>query len=381
MKSIWIKIFQAGKQTDSSGRSKEWTEADLDSIVEKYNSKSPKEYAPLIMGDHEKSYVDSDGKTQIKAAHGYVEELKRDGEFLMANVLPSKELVEAVRNNNYKQLSIGLSDGMLDHIAILGKVKPAVKGLPLLEFSEQLKEDVSEVTQRFQEISETIAKGEAETVNEDGVEAENTPEAGTDNNTDSNYEEPTPNNPQENQMIPPQLQGLHDALIEYVKAQLGDETATVVAAGFVESLQKYTPPAPVAPQVPQQAPAAPQQPAAPQPQPQFTEQEKQRMDRLTRLERENFTLKVKEKLNGPEYTGRLTPAQKEKAVAMFIKMNEANGGNFSEATMDETLDEFLKSLPEHNLNEKSEADAQEYVEKEKSLAKAIEEYNKEKGFD
>lgn len=123
----WIEVFRAGNQTSSSGYTKEWTKADLETIVKNYDSKNHE--APLVIG-HPK---DND------PAYGWVESLKTDGKILYAKfkqVVP--EFVEAVKKGLFKKRSISLyGDLTLRHIGFLGAVPPAVKGLADIKFNSE----------------------------------------------------------------------------------------------------------------------------------------------------------------------------------------------------------------------------------------------------
>lgn len=122
----WFAIFKTGKHTDSSGIEKQWTEKDLDKIVETYDPK--KHEAPIVIG-HPKSNA---------PAFGWIEKLKRVGDTLYA--LPKQlanEFVEMVNKGLFKKRSISLyPDGSLRHIGFLGAQPPAVKGLPDVEFKD-----------------------------------------------------------------------------------------------------------------------------------------------------------------------------------------------------------------------------------------------------
>lgn len=122
----WFAIFKAGKHTDSSGNTKEWTEADLDKIVENYDPN--KHEAPIVIG-HPKSNA---------PAYGWIESLKRVGDTLYAKakqLVP--EFVEMVNKGLFKKRSISLyPDGTLRHVGFLGSVPPAIKGLPDVEFKD-----------------------------------------------------------------------------------------------------------------------------------------------------------------------------------------------------------------------------------------------------
>lgn len=125
-KMKWFAIFKTGKHTDSNGITKEWTEADIDNIVNNYDPS--KHEAPIVIG-HPKNN---------SPAFGWVEKLKRVGDTLYA--LPkqlAKEFVEMVNKGLFKKRSISLyPDGTLRHVGFLGATPPAVKGLPDVEFKD-----------------------------------------------------------------------------------------------------------------------------------------------------------------------------------------------------------------------------------------------------
>ncbi len=121
-----IEIFKTGTHTESNGKERTWTEADLDAIASKYK---PEEHeAPVVIG-HPKDNA---------PAFGWVESVKRDGQTLYANLkglVP--EFVEAVKKGLYKKRSISLYPDMtLRHVGFLGAMPPAVKGLADVQFSE-----------------------------------------------------------------------------------------------------------------------------------------------------------------------------------------------------------------------------------------------------
>lgn len=128
-KEIWIECFRTGSQTDSAGNTKDWTEADLDNIVDKYNNQADEERheAPIVLG-HPKT---------DDPAFGWVEELKREGNLLFAKLKDlSKDFVQKVRDGQYKKRSISLySNMLLKHIGFLGATPPAVKGLADPDFN------------------------------------------------------------------------------------------------------------------------------------------------------------------------------------------------------------------------------------------------------
>lgn len=125
----WFEVFRAGKQTDSKGREKEFTEADLDSIVANHNADDP---APLVVG-HPKTN---------DPAYGWTDELKREGDTLFAKAKDVvSEFESAVQQRLYRKRSVSINpDGnggyKLRHIGFLGAMPPAVSGLADMPFSE-----------------------------------------------------------------------------------------------------------------------------------------------------------------------------------------------------------------------------------------------------
>ena len=127
MNEKWVEVFKTGTHTDSSGNTKEWTEKDIDKIVSSYAAR--KVDAPAVIG-HPKSN---------SPAYGWVMELKRDGNKLLAKVKPTvKEFVGWVNKKLYKYVSIALRpDLSLRHVGFLGGAPPAVTGLKVPEFAEE----------------------------------------------------------------------------------------------------------------------------------------------------------------------------------------------------------------------------------------------------
>jgi hypothetical protein len=153
----FIEIFKTGTHTDSAGREREWTERDLDKIVEKYNSQKEHE-APIVVG-HPKDN---------SPAFGWVESLKREGNKLLAKVKDVAEnFKEWVNQGLYKKRSISLyPDMLLRHVGFLGAVPPAVKGLADFKFQDDNKEilEYFEENKTFKE--EDMTKEEIEAMRE-----------------------------------------------------------------------------------------------------------------------------------------------------------------------------------------------------------------------
>ena len=125
MQTDWMAVFKTGTHTDSQGRTKTWTEKDLDLIVNKY--KPSYHEAPVVIGHPQNN----------SPAWGWVDALKQTGGVLYAklkNIVP--EFAEMIDKGMFKKRSISLyQDLTLKHIGFLGVTPPAVKGLPDYAFS------------------------------------------------------------------------------------------------------------------------------------------------------------------------------------------------------------------------------------------------------
>lgn len=153
-KKIWIEVFRAGKQTDSAGNSKDWTEADLDIIVDKYNNQEgeDKHEAPVVLGHPQ---TDS-------PAYGWVESLKREGNLLFAQLKDLKDdFVQWVKDGHYKKRSISLYNDMnLKHVGFLGGTPPAIKGLTDPAFKENQEEGMLFEFADNQQLADLLARVE-----------------------------------------------------------------------------------------------------------------------------------------------------------------------------------------------------------------------------
>ncbi len=121
-----LEIFKTGTHTDSKGRTKTYSEADLDRIVNSY--KPNEREVPLVLG-HPK---DND------PAFGWVEKLFRKGKSLFAKTKDEDPaFVNAVKNRKFPKRSISLTEDLrLNHIGFLGAALPAVDGLAPVQFSD-----------------------------------------------------------------------------------------------------------------------------------------------------------------------------------------------------------------------------------------------------
>jgi len=124
MNGTWIEIFRGGKQTDSAGTERTWTEADLERTVASYDP--AKHEAPVVIG-HPKDNA---------PAFGWIDGLKRQGAVLLARLKQvAPEFAQMVAEGKFKKRSVSFyPDGTLRHVGFLGAMPPAVKGLKDIAF-------------------------------------------------------------------------------------------------------------------------------------------------------------------------------------------------------------------------------------------------------
>lgn len=123
----WVEICRTGIWTAKGGNSVTLTKGDLDNIVKTYDPKDRE--APLVFGHPE----------DTEPAYGWVANLKRSGEILLAKFKDVPEAVKKmVREKYYKKVSIalGADKKTLRHVGLLGAVQPAVSGLKDVEFGD-----------------------------------------------------------------------------------------------------------------------------------------------------------------------------------------------------------------------------------------------------
>lgn len=131
----WVEIFKAGTWTASNGFTRTYTREDLAAAVESFDALGEILSVPLRIGDHA---PDPDADT--KMAYGLVSKLKVEDDVLLAffSHVPD-DVKDAIRDLRYLAVSAGLwfdwkYDGqtypiVLNHVALLGALQPAVKGL------------------------------------------------------------------------------------------------------------------------------------------------------------------------------------------------------------------------------------------------------------
>lgn len=162
----WIDLFKIGKQTDSSGNTKEWTDEELQTIVDKYNEQEEenKHRAPAIAGEH------LDDKKLI--AYGWVKELKVEKGHLYGKFEKiDNDFKAMVNDGKFNTVSIALyPDLLLQHVAFLGAIPPAVKGLKAPQFSRENEQPIlltySSKTKKDKPIIKNYAKAGTMTLDE-----------------------------------------------------------------------------------------------------------------------------------------------------------------------------------------------------------------------
>ena len=130
-----IKIFKSGAQTTASGQTIEFSEADLDGVVQNYDPAVHE--APIVFGHPQ------DGAE----AHGWVKAVSREGDLLFAEAEFAADAVAAVKSGAFRKVSAsfyGPGDRRnprpgayhLRHVGLLGAQVPSVKGLGSVEFAD-----------------------------------------------------------------------------------------------------------------------------------------------------------------------------------------------------------------------------------------------------
>jgi hypothetical protein len=157
-----FEIFRAGQWTSDKGITKNYTEDDLQKIVDNYNSEDP---APIVIGHPQTN----------APAYGWIESIKKVADRLIA--VPkqlNEKFVDLVKNGSFKKRSISLSpDFKLNHVGFLGAAAPAVEGLKEIQFASDVELDNysldvdEEVTEESEEVEEeTIEEVTEETTEE-----------------------------------------------------------------------------------------------------------------------------------------------------------------------------------------------------------------------
>lgn len=140
-----VPIFKTGTHTSREGRTRTYTEADLDRFASTYNGQAPAERhdAPAVLG-HPKT----DGP-----AWGFFSGIKRVGDILYGSLRDAHpKFIDTVKAGHYRKVSPKFdSNGLLKHVGWLGAQAPAVKGLPEFSFSEEGKGECYEIDLTYSE--------------------------------------------------------------------------------------------------------------------------------------------------------------------------------------------------------------------------------------
>lgn len=129
----WIPVFYTGSIVDSEGKERDWTENDLDELVNHFSGR-----------DNEIQVRVGHPVSSGEPAYGWVSGLERRGKELWAKIKPTDEsFVNAVRQGLYRNVSLGINTlkkglrefSYVDHIAFLGAQSPALQGLPGVKLS------------------------------------------------------------------------------------------------------------------------------------------------------------------------------------------------------------------------------------------------------
>lgn len=136
-KTNWFPVFRAGTHTDSAGVTRQWSEHDIDKIVELNSSRL--QDVPAVVGHPQTN----------DPAYGWLGGLKKvmvDGTAHLFACLSDAvaEFVDAVDAGMYKHVSLSLDPDLatLRHIGFLGAAAPAVEGLGPVRFSADCGEGV-----------------------------------------------------------------------------------------------------------------------------------------------------------------------------------------------------------------------------------------------
>lgn len=155
---MWDTIFRAGRQTDSKGRERLWTEADLDRLAQSTE-------VPLV-AIHPKG----EGKAQ---QFGKTAELRRVGSELQARYQDVPTVLHSLVQDGLKlgkSVAIDPTSMRLTHIGLLGADQPpAVVGLGPITFNQdeqtiiyhQMEAGMDEKDKRIQELEQKVAQLEA----------------------------------------------------------------------------------------------------------------------------------------------------------------------------------------------------------------------------
>ena len=132
-----IHVFKAGDQTSAQGVQRNFSEKDLQQVVDTYDPAV--HTAPLVIGHS--------GDNDSVPAFGWIKGFQKQGANLYADVEFSPTARDLVKDGHYRKVSISFysPDSAINpskgkwsarHLALLGASPPAVKGLEPFSFSE-----------------------------------------------------------------------------------------------------------------------------------------------------------------------------------------------------------------------------------------------------
>jgi hypothetical protein len=132
-----IHVFKAGDQTSAQGVQRNFSDKDLQQVVETYDPSTHE--APLVIGHA--------GDNDSLPAYGWIKGFAKQGGNLYADVAFTDTAKDLVKDGHYRKVSISFysPDSAINphkgkwsarHLALLGASPPAVKGLEPFSFSE-----------------------------------------------------------------------------------------------------------------------------------------------------------------------------------------------------------------------------------------------------
>ena len=132
-----VHVFRAGDQTSAQGVQRNFSEKDLQQVVDNYDPSVHE--APLVIGHQ--------GDNDSVPSYGWIKGFSRQGDNLYADVEFTKTARDLVKDGHYRKVSISFysPDSAINpfkgkwsarHLALLGASPPAVKGLEKFSFSE-----------------------------------------------------------------------------------------------------------------------------------------------------------------------------------------------------------------------------------------------------
>lgn len=127
-KGQWVEIAKVGRVADSLGVNRDLTPEWIQTVIANYSG-GPHE-APLVLGHPE---------SDSAPAHGWVQEIRLNGDVLEARFADTNdEFEKAVERGEYKKRSASfyLDPPNLRHVGFLGAQPPAIKGLRDIQFAE-----------------------------------------------------------------------------------------------------------------------------------------------------------------------------------------------------------------------------------------------------